>query len=175
MKLAIARRVLRALLGVLVVVVVLTAALIHLTPFTGHQLFAIRSGSMEPALATGAAAIVSTGNRDAVDVGSIVTYRLPNGAAVTHRVVEVVDDGEGRFLRTKGDANEHADAALVPADWVIGEVSFAIPWLGFLVALLGMPIGIVTVLSIAASLITAIWILDELERTTRLTPAGDRT
>jgi hypothetical protein len=69
----------------------------------------------------------------------------------------------GRFLETRGDANPDPDPSLVPEDAVVGEVSLVLPLLGFLLALLGMPIGIVTLISVAGTLLTAIWLLEELE------------
>jgi hypothetical protein len=40
----------------------------------------------------------------------------------------------------------------------------SLPLIGFLLAMLGMPIGLVAILSVAATLITAIWLLEELEQ-----------
>jgi signal peptidase len=83
---------------------------------------------------------------------------------VTHRVVEVINGETGRYFRTQGDANENPDPSLVPASAAIGPVQTSLPLLGFLLAMLGMPIGLVAILSVAATLITAIWLLEELEQ-----------
>jgi signal peptidase I len=159
MTVRIVRRTLTLTLVAFVLVVAGTALAIQLAPAFGHRLYAIRSGSMEPGLGVGDVVLVR--ETDGAAVGDILTYRLPNGAVVTHRVLEIgARDGEATFS-TKGDANPTADAAPVPAAWVIGIVAGQIPLLGFLVALIAMPIGIVSVLSIAGTLITAIWLLDE--------------
>jgi signal peptidase len=133
----------------------------RLAPMAGAEVFTIRSGSMEPAIGTGALVVVTEGADPGV--GDVVAYRLPNGAVVTHRVSRVVDGEAGRFLETRGDANSDPDPSLVPQEAVVGEVSLALPLLGFLLALLGMPIGIVTLISVAGTLLTAIWLLEELE------------
>lgn len=154
-----ARRALTIVLIAFVLLVAGTALAVQLAPALGHRLFAIRSGSMQPQLAVGDLAVVR--ETDTAAVGEILTFRLPNGVVVTHRVTEVTTDESGTTYHTKGDANPTADAAGVPATWSIGVVGGRIPLLGFLVALIAMPIGIVTVLSIGCSLITAIWLLDE--------------
>jgi signal peptidase len=133
----------------------------RLAPLAGAEVFTIRSGSMEPAIGIGSLVVV-TGDAEPA-TGDVIAYRLPNGAVVTHRVSRVVAGDAGRFLETRGDANPDPDPSLVPDDAVIGEVSFVVPILGFLLALLGMPIGIVTLISIAGTLLTAIWLLEELE------------
>jgi signal peptidase I len=135
-------------------------------PATGHELYAIRSGSMEPALSVGALAVINT---EAADprAGEVIAYRLPNGALVVHRVVAVVNGEAGTFLATKGDANRDPDASLVPLSAVVGRLQASLPFAGYLLALLGMPIGIVTILSVVGTLLTAIWLLDELEEAER--------
>jgi signal peptidase len=133
----------------------------RLAPMADAEIFTIRSGSMEPAIGIGSLVVVTEDVAPAK--GDVIAYRLPNGAVVTHRVSRVVDGDAGRFLEARGDANPDPDPSLVPADAVIGEVSLTIPLLGFLLALLGMPIGIVTLISVAGTLLTAIWLLEELE------------
>lgn len=158
-----ARRLLSAAFALLAVAVLSVGLAARVGPAFGHELFSIRSGSMEPALPVGSLAIVSR-QADEVAAGQAVAFRLPNGVVVTHRVTEVVRTEAGRFMRTRGDANEDPDPTLVPVSAVIGPVVASVPMLGFLLAMLGMPIGLVTILSVAATLITAIWLLEELEQ-----------
>jgi signal peptidase len=134
----------------------------RVAPAAGYELFSIRSGSMEPSMPVGSLTFVATGE-SMPEVGDMAAFRLPSGIVVTHRVVEVIDGDSGRFLRTRGDANAKPDPALVPSSAVVGVVAFHVPLLGFLLALLGMPIGVVTILSVAGTLITAIWLLEEFE------------
>src|SRR5688572_27736668 len=132
----------------------------RLAPAAGYELFSIRSGSREPALSVGSLAIVAH-DASALTEGQAVAFRLPSGVVVTHRIVEVVETDTGTFLRTKGDANEDPDPSLVPVTTVVGPVQLSLPLIGFLLAMLGMPIGLVAILSVAATLITAIWLLEE--------------
>jgi signal peptidase I len=157
-----ARRLLSAAFAVLAVSVLAVGLGARLAPAAGYEFFSIRSGSMEPAMPVGSLAIVAR-QANEIAVGQPVAFRLPSGVVVTHRVVEVIDGETGRFLRTQGDANEDPDPSLVPASAVVGPVRTSLPLLGFLLAMLGMPIGLVAILSVAATLITAIWLLEELE------------
>lgn len=159
-----ARLLLSAAFAVLAVSVLAVGLAARVGPAVGYELFSIRSGSMAPAMPVGTLAVVSTGTRESVDIGEPVAFRLPNGAVVTHRMVELVGGEDEPYLRTKGDANEDPDPSLVPESALIGPVVFHLPLVGFMLAMLGMPIGIVTILSVAGTLLTAIWLLEELEQ-----------
>jgi signal peptidase len=156
-----ARLVLSLTFAALAITVISVGVSARIAPAIGYELFSIRSGSMDPALPVGSLAAVS--RSDTVEVDDPVAFRLPNGAVVTHRVVEVVEADDGRYLRTKGDANEDPDPSLVPAASIVGPVVISIPLLGFLLAMLGMPIGVVAIISVAGTLLTAIWLLEEFE------------
>ena len=81
---------------------------------------------------TGAVAFVDTTDTS-VAKGDIVTYQLPNGQMVTHRVKEETADG----YIFQGDANEAADAHVITGSQIIGTYKFQIPKLGFLIGRLG--------------------------------------
>jgi len=94
----------------------------------GFQFFMVQSGSMTPALPVGAVVVaVPTAN---VAVGDVITYRTQQGAIVTHRVAEVISEGNQTMYVTRGDANEQADDAAVPHSMLIGKVSSVVPEIG---------------------------------------------
>ncbi|MDO8616075.1 MAG: signal peptidase I [Dehalococcoidia bacterium] len=100
----------------------------------GWQSAVVLSGSMEPALNVGDIAFVElTSNPGAVRPGDIITFRSPDDHSrrVSHRVVEVVNDGNGLSFRTKGDSNELPDQQLIPAENLVGKVRFHLPYLGY--------------------------------------------
>lgn len=156
---------LRALLAAELLVSVGATVLLLAAPSTGHEPFTMRSGSMDPQVPVGSVAIVRAEGAKDVRVGDVIGFRLPNGAPVVHRVIGVVESEEGPAFRTKGDANPQSDAALISASAVVGRLAWVIPGLGVLLALLQTPIGIVSLISVAGSLVTAIWVLDELQLT----------
>ena len=108
----------RRLLGVLwiasLATVVLLALVANLGPRFGLEVFAIRGGSMAPAIPLGAAVFAVDAEPGSIRAGDIVTIRADNGVVFTHRVVEVDDSEADVWLHTKGDANTTADAAPVP-------------------------------------------------------------
>lgn len=104
--------------------------------FLGYQVFAVISGSMQPEIKTGSAVYVKWKPFEELKEGDIVTYRL-NGTAVTHRIIE--KDSERRQVRTKGDANEIADAKKTGSEQIEGKVCLSLPYLGYLAILFQGP------------------------------------
>jgi signal peptidase I len=157
------RRLLEALWVASITVVVLLALATNLGPTFGFEVFAIRGGSMAPAIPLGAAVMTVRTSPDAIQVGDMVTIRADNGVVYTHRVVEVDASEPDVWLRTKGDANTTADAVPVPVTSVVGVVEETIPLAGYLIVMLATPAGIVSFLAYAGALLLAIWELEEAE------------
>jgi signal peptidase I len=162
--------ILRRLLGALwfgsIAAVVCLAIATNVGPKVGLEVFAIRGGSMAPAIPLGAAVIAAHTATDDIAVGDVVTIRAQNGVIYTHRVVEIDASEAEHWLRTKGDANSTADGAPVPASSVVGVVDVTVPLLGFLIGLLSTPVGVVSFLAYAVALLGAIWELEEAEDAT---------
>lgn len=158
------RRIVDIALIALILVVLFAAALARLAPLTDRQAIAASSGSMEPAIHRGAAMIVAPVDPAALSVGDVVSMQAAGGnAVVTHRIVAIVDQPDGRFVQTKADVTPDPDPALVPASAIIGRVEFSIPLIGFVLALLSVPAGVILVLSLAATLLAIAGLLDHLD------------
>ena len=116
----------------LVLCFVLFAVLIP-SVFSG-SLAIVRSSSMEPAMRTGALAVMLPVDVEDVTVGDIIVFDPPwdsnPDVTVSHRVIGVYDNGQLRF-DTKGDALEQSDPYYVPAESVHGRVLFSVPYLGY--------------------------------------------
>lgn len=101
----------------------------------GCRIEAVTSGSMEPAIPSGAVIYVKeTAFRD-IAVNDVITYWLKDGKTkVTHRVVEknTVD----RSFVTKGDSNHVSDQAAVEYGSIEGKVIGCVPLLGRMALLL---------------------------------------
>lgn len=94
----------------------------------GFSLFRVVTGSMEPELPVGSLLLCRQTPIDQIETGDIVCFvsRSPEmmGRVITHRVVNIFDDGAGRILlETKGDANLSADGELVSMANLIGRVN----------------------------------------------------
>nr|WP_281379919.1 signal peptidase I [Nocardioides ginsengisegetis] len=93
----------------------------------------VRSGSMEPTIATGALALSHTVPASDLAVGQIVSVKTLNGTRVTHRIVEIQPDGSRAMLTLKGDANGSVDQQV----YDVGQaerVVFDVPYAGYVVA-----------------------------------------
>lgn len=148
------------------VLVVLAAALAVLlvgVRLVGFQVFTVLSGSMEPTYHVGSLIYVKDVDPYALESGDVITFMLDEDTVATHRIVEVVPDGEDdsviRF-RTKGDANEAEDGSLVHYKNVIGTPVFTIPWLGYVANYIQNPPGTYVVISAGAILLLLVFLPD---------------
>lgn len=158
------RRLLDVLLVALVVVVLFGVVLGKVAPLTGRQTLIVGGQSMEPAIGLGAAVVIEPVESAALAPGDVVSLQPSAESAIfTHRVVEVVDRPDGRWIRTKGDANVTPDPTLVPAARVLGRVQVAIPYAGYLIAMLSVPAGVLFLIGLAATLLACAWLLESLE------------
>lgn len=89
--------------------------------------FVVLSGSMEPAIKVGSICFIDERDRD-VEKGDIIAFRTSGDMMVTHRVVEIRDDGT--FI-TKGDNNEERDLSPVRKEQIAGTELFSVPAAGY--------------------------------------------
>lgn len=137
---------------------VAVAAIVVLPRVAGWQTMIVLSGSMEPAMPVDGLAFVQPVDPAEIKAGDVVTFPRPDqpGAIVSHRVVVVSDQLGEATLWTKGDANKDFDNWAVPADEVIGEVRFTIPYLGRISRQMQSPRGYLSVLAIPAFLVIVV-------------------
>jgi signal peptidase len=161
------RRIVDLTLIALIGVVLFGLFLGKIVPLTGHQTIIIGGGSMQPAIGLGAAVVIGPVKPADLASGDVVTLQVgPDRAIFTHRIVDVASRPDGIWVRTKGDANSNPDPTLVPAAAILGRVEWSIPWAGFLLALLSLPVGVIFVLGLAATLLAIAWLLESLESET---------
>lgn len=99
----------------------------------GYRIYAVLSGSMNPAFNTGSLIFVQPADPESIEPGDVITFRSSSGGDLltTHRVVEIERGEELRFI-TRGDANNTDDPNPVPAAHVVGRVHGSVPYLGYL-------------------------------------------
>lgn len=131
-----------------VAVLVILALLLLGGRLVGLQMYTVLSGSMEPEYPVGSLIYVRSVDPGELKPGDVITYRQ-NGTLVTHRILEVTS--EGRF-RTKGDANNTADASPVAAEQVLGSPVFSIPGLGYVAQFLKRPSAAISLVGLAVAL-----------------------
>ena len=109
----------------------------------------VYTGSMEPAVPVGGLVVIKSVNPETLREGDIICFRLSESTSVTHRIINVTDEG----FRTKGDANEDPDQEIVEKENIIGKVIFTIPFIGYLGYFVRTPTGFILLIVIPASVI----------------------
>lgn len=94
----------------------------------GYSALEVVSGSMEPTIKIGDMIIINTKVKE-FKKGDIVTFYDINNSFVTHRIVEIKDDGE---IVTKGDNNDSIDKETILKNKIIGKYQTRIPTLGYI-------------------------------------------
>ena len=93
----------------------------------------VLTDSMYPVIHSGDLIICRTAEPETVAVGDVIAFFDPAGSGtsiVTHRVTEVTTEDGGLAFRTKGDANNVEDLALVPAENLVAVYRSRIPGAG---------------------------------------------
>jgi len=157
------RRSLKAIWLCLIAVVAAVIVFGHLAPVLGYQQVIVKGPSMSPAIAVGALILEQPVPEADLRPGDVVTFALPNGAVVTHRIVRLATVDGTLQVETKGDANASSDPTLHPASGISGVVRVSLPLAGFLFAYLTLPTGIISVFAMLGCLLVSIWLLDDLE------------
>jgi signal peptidase I len=152
-------RAVTALLGLVVAVILLISVGPRVLPY---ETFFVRSGSMEPTIETGSMIFLTKVDASDLDKGDIITFDRPDkpGTLVTHRIFSVETNDQGRFFRTKGDANGTPDPWSVPASGTGWRYSFNIPKVGFVFGYLGTARARFALLAIPAVLLGALSLVD---------------
>ena len=108
----------------------------------GYRTMIVTSGSMEPTIGVGDAAMVKPVDGSAVEVGDVITFHSAGGTGMTtHRAIATKEIGGKTYYQTKGDANESPDPDLVPSDAVYGKVPLSISKAGYLLSYVATPWG----------------------------------
>lgn len=148
---------------VLVVVAVLLAVALVGVRVVGYTPYTILSGSMEPTYHVGSLIYVKKVDTSTLEVGDPITFALSEDTIATHRIVEVVPDEEDASVirfRTKGDANETVDGALVHYKNVLGKPVFTIPYLGYVADYIQHPPGMYTAIAAGVILLLLVFVPD---------------
>lgn len=142
---------------VLGICVLLLLATFLAPTFLGLTFNTILSGSMEPAIKTGAMTATSKVAPEKIKVGDVIGFKVEGiDIPVCHRVIEVVETEEGIGFLTKGDANEESDTWVVKPENLIGRVVFRLSWFGYVANFIKQPYGFGLLIGLPAVIIVAI-------------------
>jgi len=129
-----------------------------------YQTYFVRSGSMEPTIQTGAMVVLTETGGGNLDVGDIITFEKPDDPSVlvTHRIVDVETNEQGRVFVTKGDANANPDPWRVPASGTGWVYAFDVPYLGYLFGFLNNWQVRIALLAVAVGAFGVLLLLDRI-------------
>lgn len=156
---------LRTISTVLVIVIVILAFLIAGIRIFGFQIYGVTSDSMAPEYPKGALVYVQKTDVQDLRVRDVITYQLDKKNISTHRINEIVRDELNPNVlkfRTKGDANDEADAKLVTEADIIGKVAFSIPHLGNIASYIQQPPGLYVAIVIGIVLVALVVMTDRI-------------
>lgn len=116
-------------------IVVMTALVLFVTGALSYKPVIILSDSMKPVYGRGSLVVVRTAYDPMdIEIGDIIQYKhKQNGSAITHRVVDIQQNGNGsgeRVFITKGDNNQSKDAP-VDRSQLMGVVDAEVPFVGY--------------------------------------------
>ncbi len=165
-----------AALAIVIGVGLAAAILLQLLGLTGRSAVVITGGSMEPAIPIGSLVLIEPISAAApLAVGDVVTMRVGAArAAVSHRVIRLVDRDGAAWLETRGDANLDPDPVLVPMSAIIGRASLAWPGLGRWLGAFTTSAGFRTIVGLCGALYAVSLLLRRLVRAPRTLVVVDR-
>lgn len=125
---------------ILILLIISVAALVVSTKISGgepqifgYQIKSVLSGSMEPGIKTGSIIVVKKGgDMTRFKENDIITFMQKENKLVTHRITEVIRNGDQVMYRTKGDNNKTEDVEPVQSSNVVAEYTgITIPYVGY--------------------------------------------
>ncbi|WP_424013886.1 signal peptidase I [Halorubrum xinjiangense] len=149
-------------LGIVLLIALVAPFAVYAAPEVvgADESFVVLTASMTPAIAPGDVVIVAERDPAAIAEGDVITFmRGTSNVPVTHRVIDVVDEGGTLAFETMGDANEGPDPGLVPAGNLVGAVTLTIPYIGYVIQFAGTSVGFVALVLLPFGLlaVTEIW------------------
>lgn len=127
----------RRSLGVVLVLGIVITTVVWVASGWSHAVLV--SDSMEPWASPGDLLLHREVPAREVEVGDVVTVPGTGGRLVTHRVVRLIDGGEGRVARLKGDRSRLPDPMPVSLQPEVDRVEAVVPGLGH-VLMVGGPL-----------------------------------
>lgn len=119
-------------LGVVLAALALVAAATVPVLF-GYHSYTINSGSMEPTLSVGDAAVIKPSSPRSLEIGDVIVRRdTVGGQPVLHRIVDIVrEDGQLSFV-TQGDQNNAPDGQPVILAGTGDKMIYSVPYAGYI-------------------------------------------
>lgn len=154
-------KVLKRIIDVIMTIILLVGSALVLLYILGIKPYVVLSGSMEPSISTGSVCFVNEKVKfENMKVGDIVAFKVPTGASVTHRIINITEKG----FETKGDANDDSDGISTTKQNFLGKNLFSIKKIGFMVESIQTPKGRIILITIIVFFLAAGLLLGETKK-----------
>lgn len=110
----------------------------------GWRMFIVKSGSMEPTIATGSLIFTDDTQQTTLQKDDIITFVSPSRepSFITHRITKIKNSTGEIDITTKGDNNKLEDEWKITQKDVVGKVRLTLPYLGYAMAFVQSKLGI---------------------------------
>ena len=127
--------------------------------FFGYTYFVVATDSMEPEIMVNDCVILKhVSSEEELKIGDDIGYVNENGLVIVHRIMDIETDSAGRTLyKMKGINTSQYDALKVSFDSVVGKRVATLSVLGNTIVFFRTTGGIITLVVIFASIITAFY------------------
>ena len=128
----------------------------------GYSPLIVLTDSMWPDIKSGDLIIVKATDPEKVKVGDVIAFFDPDStgsSVLTHRVVEIIRDGDTLAFRTKGDANNAADDTPAPAEKLVGVYQSKINGAGNVAMFLQSTPGLIVCIGVPLVLLVGVELL----------------
>ena len=124
----------------------------------GYLPLIVLTDSMYPKIHSGDLIICHTLEAEEVEEGDVIAFFDPAGngtSIVTHRVMEIMNEGGELSFKTKGDANNVEDSMAVPADNLVAIYQKRIPGAGNIAMFMQTTTGLIVCVVLPIILLVA--------------------
>lgn len=123
----------------------------------GYTALRVTTGSMKPTYDVDTLIVVKKVDPETIKVNDVISFYsqdpVLDGAVNTHRVVEILEEEQGRVFVTKGDNNNVTDAYNVESEYLIGKVVASSIVIGKISRLVANPLIFIPIILIPLALI----------------------
>ena len=123
----------------------------------GYTALRVTTGSMKPTYDVDTLIVVKKVDPETIKVNDVISFYsqdpVLDGAVNTHRVVESLEEEQGRVFVTKGDNNNVTDAYNVESEYLIGKVVASSIVIGKISRLVANPLIFIPIILIPLALI----------------------
>jgi len=116
----------------------------HAVPVFGYSFHVVNTGSMEPTLRVGDAAIVWRCKPEDVQPGDVILYAYYPPIAIPSRVQRIIAEqngAQGFWFDVRADWSDPPEPAIISGQDLIGKVTGRLPGLGRAVRFMQSPLG----------------------------------